>query len=107
MMKILSTAPATADINVSLEAEIKITFSEQIDPLSIDDSSISLSTNKTSIVYGNTNKTSIDNTYSDVDFFSDELSGVISGKARVSGNDLYYKPNSMLKTNAIYVVHVS
>ena len=102
---ITSTIPVSGSNSVSIDSEIRIVFSDILDPSSIDDGSISISfidPNVSIIDSNNIGSTSGDS------FINNQSSIFLSGSVKIeNGNELVFTPSTKLLPETNYDVYVA
>jgi len=106
-MQVVSTIPLSGATLVSLLPEIKIVFDKTIDANTVDDSSVTLSTNKTNILVIKDTIPQPEGVFATDDFFTDAFTGIVQGKITTDDCTLTFKPTSKLQSNTLYTVSIS
>jgi len=102
-----TTVPAQGANNVVWNAPIVITYNEAIDPASVDQSSVTVTSKKTNIIQVENGLPQPGGIFSSDDFFTDEFTGVVSGQITVSGADVTFTPDDPYEGNTEYTVNIS
>jgi len=106
-MNITATVPASSAINAQLKPVVQITFDELVDPISVDNSSITVATKKTNMINFGAELSSTIDLFTSNDFFVDEFSGLVNGEVRVEGSIITFTPSTRLQPNTVYTVYIS
>lgn len=99
-MKILTTTPASGSTNVPLIGTITIKFSELIDPMTVDNSSVVVATKKSTFPLN------VEAVTGD-DFFEDSYTGIAKGTITTKDDTLTFTIADPLLPSATYNVYVS
>jgi hypothetical protein len=105
-MQITSTIPAASAANVLVTTNIQIVFDANVDPASVDESSVVVSAKKVDVVSFKNNQVQ-PSIFGNDNFLDGEFTGITTGKITVSGNTITFTPKTILAPETSYTITVS